>query len=153
MNSHEGPLCRSPQAADTERDSSDGVFGVGAGASSTHGVGVAAELEDVAGLDLQNLLESAPDLHQSVLAARLALSSCPQANSVEAFSDVDNNTHDFIVALIFQSLSNGCELSMKPELVDVDLLLVFELERPLASVLVLLVFPLRSDASLEEVVV
>lgn len=42
---------------------------------------------------------------------------------------------------------------MQPQFVDVDALLVFELVGPLAAVLVLVVFPFRPDAALEEVVV
>jgi hypothetical protein len=42
---------------------------------------------------------------------------------------------------------------VQPECVDVDGLLVLELERPLASVLVLCVFPLGPYALLEEMVV
>jgi hypothetical protein len=42
---------------------------------------------------------------------------------------------------------------VEPESVDVDGLLVLELERPLAAVLVLRVFPLGPNVLLEEVVV
>lgn len=42
---------------------------------------------------------------------------------------------------------------MKPELVDGDLTLVFELVGPFPAVLVLCVFPFGPDAFLEEVVV
>jgi hypothetical protein len=42
---------------------------------------------------------------------------------------------------------------MQPEVVNIDRLLVFELECPLSTVLVLLVLPFRLDALLEEMVV
>ena len=59
------------------KNRSDSILGVCAGATSTHGVGVTAELDKVATLDLQDLLESGSDLHKRVLATGLALSSCP----------------------------------------------------------------------------
>ena len=105
----------------------DSVLGVCAGATSTHSVSVTAKLDEVAALDLQDLLESASDLHQGVLAAGLALCSCPQSDSVEAFSDIDNDAHDLIVTFVFKGFADGSKLCMKPEFVNVDQLLVLEL--------------------------
>ena len=42
---------------------------------------------------------------------------------------------------------------MKPELIDVDDFLVFELIRPLAAMLILSIFPFGSDTLLEQVIV
>jgi hypothetical protein len=42
---------------------------------------------------------------------------------------------------------------VQPEIVNVDQLLLLELESPFATVLVLRIFPLRADASLEEMIV
>ena len=42
---------------------------------------------------------------------------------------------------------------MEPERIDVDRLLVLELERPFAAVLVLRIFPLGANTLLEEVIV
>jgi hypothetical protein len=42
---------------------------------------------------------------------------------------------------------------MKPELINVDTLLVLELESPLATVFVLNIFPLRTDTGFEQMVI
>jgi len=102
---------------------------------------------------LQDLLEPRADLHQSVLVTPLAGCSCPETNSVESLPDVDNNTHDLIVTFILKRLTNGSELGVEPELIDVDELLVLELVGPFAAMLVLLVLPFWSDTFLEEMVV
>jgi hypothetical protein len=78
---------------------------------------------------------------------------CPETDTVEASPDVDHYTHDLVVLLILEVLANGCEHNVQPERVNVDGLLVLELERPLATMLVLRIFPLGSYALLEEVVV
>ena len=102
---------------------------------------------------LKHLLEPRTNLHQSVLPTCLTSSPGPQANSVEALSDVDHHAHDLVVVLVFQRLSYGRELSMEPEFVDADQFLVLEYVRPLAAVLVLWVFPLGSHTLLEEMVI
>ena len=58
-----------------------------------------------------------------------------------------------VVVLVLKVLANGSKHHVEPERVDVDGLLVLELERPLAAVLVLRVFPLGANAPLEEVII
>jgi len=77
----------------------------------------------------------------------------PQPDSIEAFADIDNDTHDFAVVVIFERLADGAEHDIKPEFVDGGGALVFELVGPFAAVLVLGVFPFGADAFLEKVVV
>jgi hypothetical protein len=124
-------------------------------------VRVARELYRLVLLELERLLEPLANLEESLLALfrgpSLALVAgngatngpCPETDTVEASPDVDHYTHDLVVLLILEVLANGCE----PERVNVDGLLVLELERPLATMLVLRIFPLGSYALLEEVVV
>ena len=68
-------------------------------------------------LDLEHLLESLADLLQHGLAffdaasllawCALARRSRPQSDTVEALANVDDNAHDFVVALVFELLANG----------------------------------------------
>lgn len=87
---------------------------------------MAAEFELLCRWELQHVLESLTNLHQVVAATCLSSGASPQTNSEEALSHVDNHTHDLLVALVLQGLTNRCKLCVKPELIDVDQLLVFE---------------------------
>jgi hypothetical protein len=115
-------------------------------------------------LQLQSLFEALAEFHQHLLAIaalgfallateRLADSSCPETDTVETFANVDDNTHDLTIILIFKVLANSRKHNMEPEGVDIDGLLVLELKRPFATMLVLWVFPLWPHALLEQVVV
>jgi hypothetical protein len=129
------------------------------------GVRVTRELYRVVLLELEGLLEPLANLEESLLALLrgpgLALLAgdgaancpCPETDTVEASPNVDHHTHDLVVVLILEVLANGCEHDVQPERVDVDGLLVLELERPLAAVLVLRIFPLGPYTLLEEMVV
>lgn len=132
---------------------SDNVLGLGSCASSMSGIGMTTELELLARRQLQYLLESCSNLHQRILATSLSGRSCPQSDSVETLSNIDDYAHNLVVSLLLESLSNSSELSMEPEFVDVDQFLVLELVRPLATMLVLLVFPFWSNTLLEKMVV
>jgi hypothetical protein len=127
---------------------SNGVLGLRASATSVRGIGVTRELDGVVVLELESCLESLSNLEESILALlgspALALAcdgatdgSRPETNAVEASPHVDNYTHDLVVILIFEVLANGGEHDVEPECVDVDRLLVLELKRPLAAMLVL----------------
>jgi hypothetical protein len=143
----------------------DGELGLRAGAAGMSSVRVARELYRLVLLELKGLLEPLADLKESLLALlsspSLALLAsdgaancpCPETDTVEASPHVDHDTHDLVVLLVLKVLADGCEHDMQPERVDVDGLLVLELERPLAAVLVLRIFPLGSYALLEQVVV
>jgi hypothetical protein len=143
----------------------DAELGLRAGATGVGSVGVTRELDGVIILELERLLEPLSDLEQDLLALLLgpalaslagdgaANSACPQTDTVEASPNVDNDTHDLVVILVFEVLADGSEHDVEPERIDVDDLLVLELEGPFAAVLVLRVFPLGSYALLEEVVV
>lgn len=145
----------------------DDELGLGARAARLLGVGVARELDLVVVLQLQRALEAPSNLRQRLLAllrspglavVRLgregfARATGPEADTVEASSNVHDDTHHFVVVFVLKVLADGCEHDVQPEGVDVDCLLFLELESPLSSVLVLLVFPLGSDALLEQVVV
>jgi hypothetical protein len=129
------------------------------------GIGVTGELDSLLVVELEGLLEPLANLEQHLLAllggaslaavARNSTTDCPrpQTDTVEASPNVDDNAHDLVVLLILKVLANGGEHDVEPERVDVDGLLVLELERPLASVLVLCIFPLGPYALLEEMVV
>lgn len=154
-----------------ESASLDGELGLGAGATRMCRIGVAAELHHLGVLQAQSLLEALANLEEDLLAllegaalatgvvpvttARdwLADSASPETDTVEALPDVDDNTHDFTVTFVLERLTNGGQHDVQPQSVDVDGLLLLELESPLATVLVLRVFPLRADTLLEEVVV
>lgn len=139
----------------------DGELCLRASAASMGGIGVTGELDRVVVLELKALLEPLADLQESLLAlllrpalALLARDSAangagPEADTVEASPNVDDNTHDLIVLLVFEVLANGSKHDVQPQSVNVDSLLLLELESPLATVLVLGVFPLRTDALLE----
>ena len=123
------------------------------------------ELHGVIVPKLKGLLEPLSDFLQNFFAllrcpgfALLAWNSttdraCPEADTVETLSNIDNDTHDLVVVLVLKILADGCEHNMEPERIDVDCLFVLELISPFAAVLVLAVFPFRSNAFLEKVVV
>jgi hypothetical protein len=134
-------------------------------------VRVTRELDRLSSRQLQDLLELLADVHENLLALlrRSTLASCnvavsatgdaladcssPDTDTVEAFSDVDNYTHELSVIFILERLADCCKHDMEPELVDRDAALVLELVRPLSAVLVLGILPFWSDAFLEEVVI
>lgn len=135
------------------------------------GFRVAGELESLVGRELKDLLEATADGHQDLLAllrgptlaARnvpvaaagnvLADSASPDTDTEEGLADVDDNTHDLAVLLVLESLADRSKHSMQPDLVDVDIALLLELVRPLATVLVLGILPLGADALLEEMII
>ena len=121
---------------------------------------VSRELHNISFLQAEDFLESTTDVLQDLeglfggtALATLANRPRPQTNTVESLAHVDNHTHHLIIAVVLESLANSGQLSVQPKVVDRDGTLVFERVRPLATVLVLGVFPLWADALLEEVVV
>lgn len=127
---------------------------------------MARELNNIRILQPQHFLEPPPNVLQNLLALRgraalaefvpgdaLAHSPGPQTDTVEALANVDYDTHDFIIIIVLESLTDGSQLSVQPKIIDRHRLLVLERVRPFATVFVLLVLPLRSHALLEEVVV
>jgi hypothetical protein len=113
------------------------------------GIGVTRELDPLVLLELQRLLEPLANLDEALLALlgstglalvtldRTSNGSCPKTDTVETAPHVDDHTHDLVVLLILEVLADGCEHDVEPESINVDGLLVLELERPLAAVLVL----------------
>lgn len=112
----------------------------------------------------KDLLEPTSDCLQHLLTLRrvptiliagntLAHGSGPQSNTVESLAHVDNYAHDLVVSVVLESLTNSGQLGMKPQVVDGDGALVAELEGPLSTMLVLRIFPFRSDTLFEEVIV
>lgn len=87
---------------------------------------VTAEFELLCGWKLEHILESLTNFHQIVTATCFSSCSSPETDSVKTLSDVDNHTHDFVVTFILQGFTNCSELCVKPQLVDVDQLLVLE---------------------------
>ena len=71
-------------------------------------VSVTTELKLFRWRQLQDFLESRTDLHDIILTASLTSCPCPETDSEEAFSDIDNHTHYFIIVLILECLANGC---------------------------------------------
>jgi hypothetical protein len=135
----------------------DGELGLRAGAAGMGSVRVARELYRLVLLELEGLLEPLANLEESLLALLAgdgaANCPCPETDTVEASPHVDHDAHDLIVLLVLKVLADGCQHDVQPERIDVDGLLVLELECPFAAVLVLRIFPLRSYALLEQVVV
>lgn len=117
---------------------SDGVLGLGPRAAAVGAVRVSRELDDVAFLETENLLEASADRLQDLLAlggrtgaglvARKALAdgSRPQTNTVETLTHVHHNAHNLAVAVVLQGLANRGQLSVEPQLVDRDGALVLE---------------------------
>ena len=149
----------------------DCVLGLRTRAAAVCAIRVTGELDSLSSRKLQDLLELLANVHENLLALlrRSSLTSCnvavsatgdaladcssPDTNTIEAFSDVDNYTHELSVFFILERLANCCKHDMEPELVDRDAALVLELVRPLSAVLVLGILPFWSDAFLEEVVI
>lgn len=128
-------------------------------------VRVTRKLDRVVLLELQCLLEPLSNLGKRFFALferaalallageRLAHRPRPEADAVEAASDVDNDAHDLVVVFVLQVFANGGKHDVQPESVNVDSFLILELESPFAAVLVLRVFPLWAYALLEEMIV
>jgi hypothetical protein len=132
---------------------------------------VARKLNLLVGGELEGILESPTNRQENVLtllpasalsASNVSVASSgnalsdgasPDTDTVEALADVDNNAHDLTILLLFESLTDGAHHDLEPEAIDVDIALVLVLVGPLATVLVLGVFPLRANASLEQVIV
>jgi hypothetical protein len=143
----------------------DRVLGLSTGGTGVGRVGVAHELDGLLVGDLEDLLEAVADLHEDSLrllrgALGLALlggvglgtsAAGPEADTVEGLADVDDDTHDLVVVVILELLTNGSEQDVEPDVV-VGLALL-EGVGPTATVLVLGIFPLGADAVLEEMVV
>ena len=110
---------------------------------------------------LQDLLKPRPDLQEcffptiriSAVPRPFTHTSRPQSDPVEPLSHIDHDAHNLVVVVVFESFTDGGELGVEPERVDVDGSLVFERVGPLPAVLLLGVFPFWSDALFEEVVV
>ena len=112
----------------------------------------------------EDFLEPLADLFQPLLAllgvsaldgglalGLLASSAGPETDTPEGLADVDDHTHDLVVLLILEGLTDGGEHDVEPGLVVG--LAVLEGVRPTATVLVLGVLPLGAHAALEEVVI
>lgn len=148
-----------------------GVLGFGTSAAGVGGIGVTRKFDDLVVGQAEGLLESGTNLHEDLatLLGSPAFATCsvavsaswegfsdtlgPQTDTVETLADVDYYSHDLAVVFVLKCLANSGEHDVQPHLVDVDGLLVFELECPFSTVLVLGVFPFRADAFLEEMVV
>lgn len=142
----------------------NGILRLGPSAAAVRTVRMARELHHIRLLQSKHVLEPPANSLKNLLALRrcasalvtgdaLANGACPQTDTVEALAHVHDHTHDFVVVVAFEGLADGGQLCMQPKIVNGNRALVLELVGPLATVLVLRVFPLRSYALLEEVVV
>ena len=149
----------------------DSVLGLGTAASTMSAIRVAGELDDLAGGQVEELLEAVANVDEhltallggaALAAGNVAISASgnalsygasPHANAEEGLADVDDNTHDLTVLLILESLADGGEHDVQPNVVNGDAALLLELVGPLAAVLVLHILPFGADALLEQVVV
>jgi len=104
----------------------DNILGFGSGAACMCCVCVPAEFKLLCCRKLKYFLESLANFHQILATACFSGCAGPETNTVEALSDVDNHTHDLALAFILQGLADCGELCVKPELVNVDQLLVLE---------------------------
>jgi hypothetical protein len=146
-------------------------FGLCARTTRMSRIGMAGELDDLAGFEVERILESLAHSHEDVAASLggatfpagcvavatarewLADALCPEANAVEALPHVDHNAHDFPIIFVLECLADGGEHDVQPEVVYVDGFLVFELKCPFSTVLVLEVLPFGPNTGLEEMVV
>jgi len=142
----------------------DGVLGLGSAGTRVGRVLVTRELNLLGAGKSKDVLEPLANLLQPLLALKrvsalngglalglLASSARPQTDTPEGLADVDDNTHDLVVLVVFKGLANGSKHDVEPGLVVG--LAVFEGVGPTATVLVLRVLPLGAHTSLEEVVV
>jgi hypothetical protein len=116
------------------------------------------ELQLLGRSQLERLLKPLPNPHQGlpprvIAALPLPHRPRPQPDPEERLAHIDHHAHDLVVSIVLERLADGSELRVKPQFVDVDGALVFELVGPLAAVLVLRVFPFGPDGFFEEVVV
>lgn len=147
------------------------VLRLGSRAASMGTVRVARELDLLAVGKLQDLFETAANTQENIFslfirttltasdiavsAARDALtnSTSPDTDTVESLADVDNNAHNLTVVLLLQGLTDSGHDNLKPKTVDVDIALVLVLVGPLASVLVLRIFPLGAHTGLKKMII
>jgi hypothetical protein len=106
---------------------------------------MARELDCFSSRELQDLLELLADIHENLLALLRgsALASCnitvaatrdaladgagPHADTVETLSDVNDDTHQFTIIFLLESLADRRKHDVEPEFVNGDAALVFEL--------------------------
>lgn len=123
----------------------DGVLGLGSRATGVSTVGVTRELDCLAGGKLEHLLESSTNGQESFLALLVAAalatsniaitasgnaltnSTSPDTDTEESFAHVDDDTHDFAILLILESLTDGRHHNLKPQAVNFDIALVLVL--------------------------
>ena len=123
----------------------DCVLGLRTRAAAVCAVRVPRELDSFSGRQLQDLLELLADVHQHLLALlrRPTFASCdiavsatgnaladcagPDTDTVEALSDIDDNTHEFTIIFVLESLADCGKHNMEPEVVDWDIALLLEL--------------------------
>ena len=150
------------KAAKSSRLNSE--LGLGSAGAGVGRVLVTRELDLLGAGKSEDLLELLADLLQPFLAllrvgaldgglalGLLASGAGPETDTPEGLADVDDHTHDLVVLLVLESLTDGGEHDVEPSLVVG--LAVLEGVGPTATVLVLGVFPLGADAALEEVVI
>jgi hypothetical protein len=89
----------------------------------------------------------------SSLLARATIGASPETDTIETLADVDHNTHDLVIIVVLQCLSNCSKHDVKPEIVNGYTFAVLGGVRPLAPVLVLRVLPFWSNSLLEEMIV
>ena len=153
--------CRSTEAKSSRLDHE---LGLGSAGTRVGRVLVTRELDLLGARKSENLLEPLADLLQPLLAllwvsalngglalGLLASGAGPETDTPEGLADVDDHTHDLVVLLVLEGLTDGGEHDVEPGLVVG--LAVLEGVGPTATVLVLGVLPLGADAALEEVVV
>lgn len=127
---------------------------------------MARKLNDIRLLQTQDLLETTSDILQHLFSFRSGASlgalvagqtltdgTSPETNTIKSLANINHDTHDLVVVVVFERFANRGELGVEPEFVDGDGALVLEGVGPFAAVFVLLVFPFGADAFFEEVVV
>ena len=101
-------------------------------------IGVTRELDDIRLLKTEDVLEPPTDRLEDLLALcwcasglvtgdTLADGASPQADTVEAFAHVHDHTHDLVVAVALEGLTDGGQLCVQPQVIDGDGPLVLEL--------------------------
>ena len=132
---------------------------------------MARKVNLLAGWQLEYFLKLAANVHQDLFSLLWrsslttsnvalsttgdALSNCasPDADTVKALADIDNDTHELPIIFLLKGLTDGRKHDVEPKFIDRNVALLLELVGPFSTVFVLLILPFGSNAFLEEVVV
>lgn len=110
----------------------DNELGLRSGTACMGTLGMSTELDLLIWGQLQRLLEPLTNPHQCLFACTIPTfvfpnGPRPQPDPEEGLPHVDHHSHDLVVTVFLESFAYGGQLRMKPQFVDIDPFLVFEL--------------------------